>query len=159
MLVRTVQHLHVRHFTKDAGFFFSPLQPTSWSDSTRTCSISRKNTPCSTKIHLVSLKPSELWPCCLSPPDARSREITQTSKAPGCSPWVFPTPWIISQLGNGVSTFSWLAPSASQVWGGPTPSQSTTHQVSLHKQEGFFHPSFSGKALLKQHFRDNSVFP
>lgn len=74
---------------------------------------------------------------------------------PGCSPHH----GSFHSLGNGVSTFSWLAPSASQVWGGPTPSQSTTHQVSLHKQEGFFHPSFSGKALLKQHFRDNSVFP
>lgn len=46
-------------YTKMLGFF-SPLQPTSWSRSTRTCSGSRKNIPCSTIIHLVSLKPSRV---------------------------------------------------------------------------------------------------
>lgn len=43
---------------------------------------------------------------------------------PGCSPHH----GAFHSLGNGLSTFSWLAPS------GPTPPQSTTHEVSLHKQ-------------------------
>lgn len=40
MLVRTVQHLHDRHFSKDATF--SPLRSTSLSGSIRTCSVSKE---------------------------------------------------------------------------------------------------------------------
>lgn len=70
----------------------------------------------------------------LMPGGGRSHKHQRFMAAlPGCSP----NRESFHSLGNGVSTFSWLAPSAPQVWGGPTPPHSTAHKVSLHTQSFF----------------------
>lgn len=105
-------------------FFFSPLQPTSWSGSTRTCSLSRKNILCSTITHLVSLKASKVMSMLPLTPDARRREMTQKLKV-CCSARVLPTPRNISQLGTWGQYLFLTCPKCSSRW----PHTSSQHHT------------------------------
>lgn len=158
MLVRTVQHLHVRHFTKDAGFFLpTTTNQLEWKHQNLFCIKEKHSQLHHNPFGFPEALKSYVHPAShhLMPGGGRSHKHQRFMAAlPGCSP----DRGSFHSLGNGVSTFSWLAPSAPQVWGGPTPpSQHRTQGVTSHTE--FFHPLFSGKALLKQHFRDISVFP
>lgn len=99
------------------GFgFFSPLQPTSWEWKHQNLSVSRKNIPCSTIIHLVSLKSSRVLSMLLplTPWCQEQGDHTNIKGSWLLSQGVSPHHGSFHSLGNGVSTFSWLAPSVSQ---------------------------------------------
>lgn len=103
MLVRTVQHLHDRHFSKDATF--SPLRSTSLIGSIRTCSVSKEKYSLShhTPFGFPEALKSYIQTAChrLMPGEQRSLQKSSNIKRymaalPGCSP----DHSVISQLGK-----------------------------------------------------------